>query len=706
MPDVDLPTYVIPGNPRALPQQEGATQKGDRVGSVVADLCFMFGRVPQRWLWLALLLGWLAIVAVRVIGAAGEYALADLGWKLAYNGLIFAAAASCIVRAVRREEERREWALIGTAVGLWAVGNTYWTFFLAYLAEPPYPSVSDAFWLAFYPPVSLAIVMLARKRLRGFRLSFLLDGVVGALAVGAVVTAIVFASVADATSANFWGTVVNLSYPLADTVLLALAVGALIMMGGRTDRSLLLLAAGLLVFGASDSVYLYQVAAGTYAEGGLVDLGWPAAAVLFAIAAWAPRTRAGVARAHWVALLLPAGFAAVSLSVLVYDHFSRVTGLAIVLAAASVVAVTARTALTVRDYLRVIEQRTSDATTDGLTGMGNRRKLNEDLDALLSSEGGGVLGVFDLNGFKHYNDTFGHPAGDALLARLGARLSAATAGRGSAYRMGGDEFCVLLQPRGEETGTQLIARAATALAEEGGAFTVSASFGTVDIPVEASNGPDALRIADQRMYAQKHGARTSAYEQASSVLHNALRARDPELGDHLAGVAQLAERVAQLLSVVADERATIRMAAALHDIGKVGLPDAILHKAGPLDDAEWTFVRRHPLIGEKILSAAPALSGVAALVRASHERWDGNGYPDQVAGEQIPLGARIIFACDAVDAMMSDRPYSAAISQSEAVRELRRHAGTQFDPRVAEALCIALEEVDSTNLRHGSEIAA
>ncbi|HEV3012030.1 MAG TPA: HD domain-containing phosphohydrolase, partial [Actinomycetota bacterium] len=127
-----------------------------------------------------------------------------------------------------------------------------------------------------------------------------------------------------------------------------------------------------------------------------------------------------------------------------------------------------------------------------------------------------------------------------------------------------------------------------------------------------------------------------------------------------------------------------RQAAELHDVGKMGIPEELLHKPGPLDAEEWAFVRRHPLIGERIIGAAPALAPAAKLVRATHERFDGSGYPDGLTGEQIPLGARIIAVCDAFSAMTASRPYTAQRTVPEAIAELRRCAGTQFDPAVVD----------------------
>ena len=169
------------------------------------------------------------------------------------------------------------------------------------------------------------------------------------------------------------------------------------------------------------------------------------------------------------------------------------------------------------------------------------------------------------------------------------------------------------------------------------------------------------------------------------MLLRALSERHPDLGEHVDGVAELAEAVGARLGIEGEELVQLRHAAALHDIGKVAIPDEIIAKPGPLDDEEWAFMRRHTIIGERILAAAPALGPAARLVRSSHEAWDGRGYPDGLAGAEIPLGARIIAVCDAFDAMISDAPVRAARTAGEALAELRRCAGTQFDPAVVAA---------------------
>jgi two-component system, cell cycle response regulator len=326
--------------------------------------------------------------------------------------------------------------------------------------------------------------------------------------------------------------------------------------------------------------------------------------------------------------------------------------------------------------------------TDALTGIGNRRKLKTDLERGLRDASPAkplLLMLFDLNGFKAYNDTVGHPAGDALLIRLaGALATAMTDLGGRAYRLGGDEFCILVCVDPDAT-TPIVAAAAEALSERGPGFSITASYGAILLPQESQDVSEAMRLVDQRMYAQKTSGRRSPDRQTRDVLLRALQERNPELAERHAAVARLAEAVGQRIGLSTEEQTELRRAAELHDVGKMGIPEQILHKPGPLDDDEWAFVRRHPLIGERIIGAALALAQAGKLVRSTHERVDGSGYPDGLAAEQIPLGARIIAVCDAFTAMTSPRSYAAQLTVSEAVAELRRGAGTQFDPAVVDA---------------------
>ncbi len=313
-----------------------------------------------------------------------------------------------------------------------------------------------------------------------------------------------------------------------------------------------------------------------------------------------------------------------------------------------------------------------------------------------------VLALFDLNGFKHYNDSFGHLAGDALLARLGRLLSVHVSSYGTAYRLGGDEFCVLAALDGRDP-RELAAEAGAGLVARGEGFVIGACFGEVVIPDEARETSEALRTADQRMYAQKALGRASAGSQARDVLLSVLRESVPRLADHLSTVGELSDRVARRLDLRMEQREEVVTAAQLHDIGKAAIPEELLSKTEPLDAQELEFLRRHTIVGERILSAAPALRCVAKSVRASHENFDGSGYPDGLAREKIPLAARIIAVCDGYDRRVDCRGPHKRVEPQIALDELRAAAGRDFDPVVVDALCEVVSAGPPVGRRPASE---
>jgi diguanylate cyclase (GGDEF)-like protein len=329
-----------------------------------------------------------------------------------------------------------------------------------------------------------------------------------------------------------------------------------------------------------------------------------------------------------------------------------------------------------------------DSTIDALTGLGNRRKLFADVKVGDSAEGETrTVGIFDLDGFKSYNDTFGHPAGDALLARLGGRLAVTVGDRGDAYRIGGDEFVVITPSADAEA---LLAAAQAALSEKGEAFDVGCSQGAALITA-GSSLDDALHVADQRLYTNKRIVHAELQSETRDALLQVLAEQDSGLISHLGHVALLAEATAIGLGLSTEEAQMARLAAQLHDVGKAAIPASILEKAGPLDEHERSLMELHTVIGERILAAAPTLLSLAPIVRATHERLDGTGYPDGLRLDQIPICSRIIAVVDAYDAMTNDRSYRPAMSTASALVELRKHSGTQFEPRIVEALALALQ---------------
>jgi two-component system cell cycle response regulator len=646
------------------------------------------GARTARWLLGALGL-LLALCAFHALVGFDAGPLAWLLEKWGYNVVLVGSGLLCVGRGVKVRAERAAWLTMGVGVVGWAFGNVYYTAVLWDMDPIPIPSVSDVLWLGYYPVVYVAVAMLLRARIARFHASLWVDGALAALAVGALSAAVVFQSVLAGTGGEPLEVATNLAYPLGDLILLGMVTGGVALTGWKPGRTWGALAGSFVIFGVSDGIYLWGNATGTWQAGSIFEAGWPAATLLLAWAAWmTPRHVRPRPLEGRRTLVIPTMFALLGLTLLISDHFARLNLLAVALAWASVVAVIGRVGMTFFANLTMLADSRTEALTDALTGLGNRRRLMRDLEEALhpGDRTPCALVLYDLNGFKGYNDVFGHPAGDALLARLGARLGAAVSPGAHAYRMGGDEFCVLA-PVSVGNPLALLERGQRALGEVGDGFEISAAQGCVLVPEEAEDAAGALGLADRRMYAEKATARRSADEQSRDVLLKALEEHHPDLGEHVHDVGLLAEAVAEELGLAGQPLHHVRQAAELHDIGKVAVPSAILDKPARLDPEEWEFIARHTLIGERILGAALALRPVARLVRSSHERFDGNGYPDGIRGHEIPLGARIVSVCDAYDAMTSERPYQRPLDHDGAIAELRRCAGTQFDPTVVEAFC-------------------
>jgi two-component system, cell cycle response regulator len=638
----------------------------------------------MRVAWASLLVVFVAYIAVA-LGFGGSDVL-DFFSSWVFIALVLGAAGLLAIRGFARGDRRAPWLALSLGAAMWAIGEIIYE--LAYSEAPelaPYPSIADAFWLGSYFAVGTGIVLVLRSRLRrAFHATMWLDAAIGAATVSALAATIAFDPVLTDTAGYGWETATDLAYPLLDLGLLSLVATLLALTGWRPGLGWALFAVALSLQAISDVLYAREIALGTDSGDTLLAPLWPAATLLLAYAAWRPlgaSSPRGVPLAR--VFIFPAAFTLLALAILVYDQIHSVNTLGVVLAATAIALAVGRMALSFLDNLRMLRRARHDALTDALTGLPNRRAFIEALAHALEGEvEPRMLALFDLDGFKRYNDAYGHPAGDALLSRLSGALGDVVDGHGRAFRLGGDEFCLLLD---DGTSDALFVDAARALEARGDGFDVTASYGVVRLPADADTPEEALHLADRRMYAAKEARPSSAGLQTRTVLLKVLSEREPDLHEHSSDVMALARGVARRLGLPVEERDIVARAAELHDIGKMAIPDAILNKPGPLDDREWRFMRRHTIIGEDILNVAPALQPVAALVRASHERWDGKGYPDGTSGDEIPRGARIVAVCDAFSAMVQDRPYHSGLSVSEAVAEIKRCAGTNFDPAVVEA---------------------
>jgi two-component system cell cycle response regulator len=647
------------------------------------------------------------VVAYAAFVLAGEPTSIEDPMSLwVYHGALLLAAVTCLVRGALVRDQGAAWIAFGVGLVFWTAGDVYWTLALADLRRIPYPSLADLGYLAAVPCFYVGIGLLIKRRIGHFTAASWLDGAIGGLAAAALGTAVLAPALVGLTRGEPAAVLTNLAYPLSDVLLIAFIVGALVVSGFRGATAFLAIAAGLATWTLADCIYLYQEATSSY-SGGWLDLLWPIGAMLIAAAAalsFAPQSLER--RLYSSPILFPSVCAAIAVGVLTWDHFSRLHEISIWLSVGTLGVVIVRMAISFRENTGLMAALHSDTITDALTELGNRRKLIDDLESSVgwktTRAASKVFALFDLDGFKFYNDSFGHPAGDSLLRRLGANLVAAVEPDGCAYRLGGDEFCILVDPRGRRTAS-IVEAARAALTESGEGFRISASVGAVLLPAEAGDGSEALRLADRRMYAEKSRRSDRIEHQTHELLVRILRDRVPDLADHHDGVARLAVAIGRELGLDAEAIDVLRRAAEFHDIGKIAIPDEILDKPGPLDEIEWELMRKHTLVGERILGASPSLVPVARVVRSTHERWDGGGYPDGLEGEEIPLEARIVFLCDAFDAMRSERPYSQSRDRQSTLEELRSNSGTQFDPGLVELFCSRVEPEDPAVAATGSE---
>ncbi|WP_354702316.1 hypothetical protein DSM112329_02673 [Paraconexibacter sp. AEG42_29] len=362
------------------------------------------------------------------------------------------------------------------------------------------------------------------------------------------------------------------------------------------------------------------------------------------------------------------------------------------------------------ERIRVLEsERTATATRDPATQLLTRGAFREAAERELArtrrSGSPATLFVVDLDGFRELNAAHGSEAGDRALAAVAAQLREVTRTSDIVGRTGPDELAVLLPdtalPGGTLCAGRLVDRLDKAELTALGPVTVSAGvaehrrghslealLSRASVSLDRARRAGGARVDDGVLHAGP-GDEESFHNPHADVIEAlavTLLERDRYTGEHSESVVAMARSVARGLGMPSSDIERVGAAALLHDIGKVAIPDHILNKPAKLDPQEWELMREHPVIGERILRAIPGMGTVARIVRHEHESFDGSGYPDGLSGDAIPLGSRIILACDTYHAMTSDRPYRARMPHADAIHELARCAGTQFDPRVTEAL--------------------
>ena len=453
-------------------------------------------------------LGTTIVILYDWLGVGGA-ALGDAAEPI-YDAVVVAAGLACLLRARSAGRERAAWIAIGAGILAWAAAEIYWTAAIIDDPSPPYPSPADAGYLAYYPLAGAGLLLLVRARAYALDWRLWMDGAIAALGTAALGTAFVFDFVAEQTSGTTVQVATTLAYPLGDILMFSLVVGVVALTRWRPGRAWSLLLVGLAALAVADVAYTLQSTSLGLPEGIWVEPIYLIGAACLGAQAWQSRTDPILPRAGtrgWRELMVPGLFAGVMIGLFGMQYLGSTTGLSTVLWAATMVAVIVRLAFSDRENRALLDQ----VRTDGLTGLGSRGSLQIDLEAhcaeATEDEPIAVL-LFDLNGFKRYNDSFGHPAGDELLAELGRRLREVLDEHGLGYRLGGDEFCVILASPPERFEA-LLKDAAGALTWSEHGVEVSASWGSVRVPEEAGSPREAMELADLRMYAQKESRRVS-----------------------------------------------------------------------------------------------------------------------------------------------------------------------------------------------------
>lgn len=663
---------------------------------------------------------WLCGYAIAVSLTSGSTVGARVVAQYVYLlPIVLATALSVAVARRRGGAVGRFWKLMALSNLGWVAGDVIWAVYpLVTGHEAPFPSIADAVYLSSYAVIPVAVFFAFRGRhvLTHSR------GVLDALAPTVVFAAAGWDFLLKPQASGGWslGVLTGIAYPLLGVVIACLVVSLGFNARTSVPLSISTVMVALAVSAVTDTLYTHGAILHGYVGADWLNLGWQAEAVIIcwaALAAWRHREpdsqEAPLGRDRGlicIALAIAVGLASMAAQVATDSVSWELTG-AMLLALGLAVLRMYLSASEMRRIALALDQARAEqerlAVTDALTGLYNRRFVEEllqiEIERARRKQGNVGLIVIDVDHFKHVNDKYGHAVGDHVLVAVAERLSAALRPSDILARYGGEEFLAVVPDADSETTLEVAERLRVALASRpvtrhGYTIPVTVSAGVAGT-LGDGDVTAMMREADRALYAAKAAGRNRVQlaSDDSSVLSGgeevpAGLARIADVVDaricadlHSKPMATWAGVLADRLGLDPETRRVVTVAARLHDIGKITVPDVLLNKPGPLDAGEWLVMREHSTEGARMLADLPGMSDIAEAVRAHHERYDGDGYPDQLAGEQIPMAARIIAVCDAWATMRANRPYSAARSEAEARAELSRCRGAHFDSQVVDA---------------------
>lgn len=691
-------------------------------------------RSPQR----ARILGW----SLLPVFLGGYWMSADRPWPfvtdallglVAYGVPVLVSVVLCVVCGRRsRDLERRFWYLLATAnaaLVLSEIALAWWLIFrdplgpsrIAFPFQPLHLVAAVAFLGALASMTQLASAAVTA------RLRYLIDILVSALVLYVVALEYYARPVMEPSAGAVWEVLVGAAYPVVAVLQLlgvVVNVAGLKVVKWRSWEKLVVLAMTVYLAGVAAWPLWYASAAGGSRNEArsvldLVQLSGHYVLVMASVYRltegdeWFPRPLPPLTlgRRRWVSVAFPLSAIAATAVAAMAAYLSRGDGSWSIVYGG--VAIMLMVLVLVRSSLLAMEHGTlfHQSITDPLTGVYNHRylhdRLGDEMEAAARFHEDVSLVVIDIDDFGEYNSLHGHGQGDRLLVSFAEGLAKMTGKSHAVARVGGDEFAVVLPgmaaPEASVFAQRLVDHLGIETGDIPGRITISA--GIASSPEHANTQEELFHLADCAMlWAKERGKnRAAVFEpgrvpavagrervehvqrqsRLSSVqaLASAVDARDPATQDHSRNVAMLAVKVGESLRLDAEHLRLLELAALMHDVGKIGVPDAILQKPGRLTAEEFLKVREHVVLGPRILSSTD-LPEILPWVRHHHERWDGSGYPDGLSGTDIPLESRILLLCDAYDAMTSDRPYRDARSAEQALSEIVKCAGDQFDPEL------------------------